>query len=103
MRPVVLAFVACLSTASAAFAAPTCSDAEGATVRCGTPGAMPVGWKPSAEVMEARRAAEPQGPSPTQMFGVLCFVGGLLALFALLPDFEDGKGGGWDREEDDEV
>jgi hypothetical protein len=36
------------------------------------------------------------------MFGLVCFLGGLMALFALLPDFEDGKGGGWDRQEDDE-
>jgi len=102
MRLLVLAFVTVVATTSAALAAPTCNDALGRPARCGTPGAMPLGWKPSAEVIAARRAAEPPGPSPIQLFGLACFVGGLLSLFALLPDFEDGEGGGWDRQEDDE-
>ncbi|WP_293899057.1 hypothetical protein [Phenylobacterium sp.] len=103
MRLLLLAFVILLSSAAAAWAAPTCNDMEGRTVRCGTPGAMPVGWIPPPEVLEIRRAAAPPGPNPTEIFGIACFIGGLLALFALLPDFEDGKGGGWDREDDDET
>lgn len=102
MRLPVLAFVFVLSSASAALAAPTCNDALGHTVRCGTPGAMPVGWEPSPEVLAAREPEAPSEFSSTQMFGLVCFIGGLLALFALLPDFEDEKGGGWDRQEDDE-
>ena len=50
-----------------------------------------------------RDATQPAGPSQTQLFGIVCFIGGLLALFALLPDFEDERGGGWDRQEDDEA
>ena len=46
---------------------------------------------------------QPAGLSETQLFGVVCFIGGLLALFMVLPDFEDGQGGGWDRQEDDEA
>jgi hypothetical protein len=103
MRLLVLAFIAILSTASAAIAAPTCNDEAGRTVRCGAPGAMPLGWEPSPEVVAARDAAQPAGPSSTQMFGIVCFIGGLLALFAVLPDFEDERGGGWDRQEDDEA
>ena len=102
MRLLVLAFVTVLTAAPAALAAPTCSDAGGRTVRCGTPGAMPVGWTPSPEVLERRRADLPPGPSWRVIFGVVCVLGGLVTLFALLPDFEDGRGGGWDRQEGDE-
>jgi hypothetical protein len=52
--------------------------------------------------MADHRAALPAGPGPMQWFGLACFLGGLLALFALLPDFEDGQGGGWDPGEDDD-
>lgn len=103
MRLAVLAFVGTLLAAFPALAAPTCNDLAGHTVRCGAPGAMPVGWKPSPEILAAQEAEpQPAGLSQTQLFGIVCFIGGLLALFALLPDFEDGKGGGWDRQEDDE-
>jgi len=103
MRLALLAFVFVLTTGSAALAAPTCNDVDGRAVRCGTPGAMPVGWTPSPEVVAAREPQEVHEFTSTQMFGLVCFLGGLLALFALLPDFEDGKGGGWDRQEDDEA
>ncbi|HEY3697150.1 hypothetical protein [Phenylobacterium sp.] len=101
MRLLVLAFVTVLAAASAALAAPTCNDVSGRTVRCGTPGAMPVGWTPPPEVLAARPATEP-GPSARQLFALVCFLGGLVTLFALLPDFEDGRGGGWDRQEGDD-
>jgi hypothetical protein len=64
---------------------------------------MQVGWKPSPGVLAARAAEEPAELSSIQIFGLVCFIGGLLALLALLPDFEDGHGGGWDRQEDDEI
>lgn len=102
MRLPVLAFVFALFIAPAALAAPTCNDVEGHTVRCGAPGAMPVGWKPAPDAIALPDEGEPPDFSETQMFGLICFIGGLLALFALLPDFEDGQGGGWDRQEDDE-
>jgi len=104
MRLAVLAFVSALLAAPTALAAPTCNDLDGHAVRCGTLGAMPVGWEPSPEPLAAQEAEpRPAGLSQTQLFGIVCFIGGLLALFALLPDFEDGQGGGWDRQEDDEA
>jgi hypothetical protein len=44
MKIVPMSVVALLLAASAAQAAPTCQDRHGGTVRCGTSGAMPVGW-----------------------------------------------------------
>jgi hypothetical protein len=64
---------------------------------------VPVGWKPSPEMLAAQDAGAPAELSSTQVFGLVSFIGGLFALFALLPDFEDGEGGGWDRQEDDEI
>jgi hypothetical protein len=64
---------------------------------------MPVGWKPSPEALTTQAVEAPAGPNSTQIFGLVCFIGGLLALLALLPDFEDGQGAGWDRQEDDEI
>jgi hypothetical protein len=84
-----------LLAASAAHAAPTCLDREGATVRCGTPGAMPVGWAlPSGE----QTTTPSDTPSARGMIGLTLFLGGLFALIALLPDFE----GRWDGQETDE-
>jgi hypothetical protein len=51
----------------------------------------------------AQQAGAPAELSSTQMLGLACFIGGLFALFAALPDFEDGDGAGWDRQEDDEI
>jgi hypothetical protein len=102
MRALVLALVLTASAAPAGLAAPTCEDASGRTVRCGTPNAMPVGWKAPAEAVAMRRAAEPPGPNRAQILGLIACVGGLLALFALMPDFESSDGGGWDRQEEDD-
>jgi hypothetical protein len=62
---------------------------------------MSVDWKRSADVIAAQEA--PAELSSTQLFGLVCFIFGLLTLLALLPDFEDEQGGGWDRQEDDEI
>ena len=80
----------------AATAAPTCQGRLGQTVRCGTPGAMPVGWTAPA----GQRAAmqDPDSLAPAQWFGLFALVGGLFAMIALMPDF-DGFG---DVEEDAE-
>jgi hypothetical protein len=64
---------------------------------------VPVGWKRSPEVLAVQEARAPADLTSTQMFGLACFLGGLLALFALLPDFEEGDEGGWDHQEDDEI
>jgi hypothetical protein len=106
MRWRVLAFVAALlassGAAASANAAPTCNDVNGRTIKCGAPGAMPVGWKPAPEVEAARVAMDAPGPSTTQMLGLVLFVGGLMALIGLLPDFEGRDGSGWDPHEGDE-
>ncbi|MBI1200582.1 MAG: hypothetical protein GC203_22195 [Phenylobacterium sp.] len=94
------AFVLALSAAPAALAAPTCVDAEGRPARCGSDRALPVGETPPPEVRAAYYGAIPRGPSPGEVFSLVCVLGGLMALFVLLPDFEDGEGGGWNPDED---
>jgi hypothetical protein len=82
-----LVAAAMLSSASVAHAAPTCVDQNNIVRRCGTPGAMPVGWSPPDAV-----AAEQSEPDASTLFSLVCIVGGLFALIALMPDF-DGEWG----------
>ena len=89
---------AALLAATAAQAGPSCVDRHGDMIRCGTPGAMPVGWDlPRAERIahDDRVSSQLDGRA---LFGLVCFVGGLFALFALLPDFEQA----WDGQEGDD-
>lgn len=95
MRAWILALT--LLFAAPALAAPTCQNRGGDTVRCGTPGAMPVGWKPSPEMLWDREISRPPGPSLRQILGVFCGLGLLFALIALLPDFD-----GWREDRDEE-
>jgi hypothetical protein len=37
-----------------------------------------------------------------EILAVVCLVGGLFALIALMPDFQGGKSVDWDRQEDDD-
>jgi hypothetical protein len=99
MRSVLLALIAAftLLAAPAAIAAPTCQDRNGA-IRCGTAGAMPVGWTLPASERRLRQRSEPPGPSLETLLGLGCFLVGFFALIALLPDF-DGR---WDPEEGDD-
>jgi hypothetical protein len=93
-----LALAAALLSAPAAMAGPTCQDRNGDTIRCGTEGAMPVGWTlPARE----RAPAASEAPSPAALFGLICALGGVFALIALMPDFQ-GEQGGWDRLEGDD-
>jgi len=99
MRSILLATIVTgvLLAAPAATAAPTCQDRSGDTIRCGTEGAMPVGWTlPALQRLEVT-AARPQ-VAPASLFGLGLFLIGFFALLALLPDF-DGK---WDPQERDE-
>ena len=99
-RVPVFVLVAALLGPAAALAGPTCQDRSGDTVRCGTQGAMPVGWVLPWREREDRPRPEPV--SPGALIGLVCALGGVFALIALMPDFQ-GRGGGWDRlEEDDE-
>jgi hypothetical protein len=87
-RPIVVAaWAAALLAPTAAIGAPTCWNAEGETVRCGTPGAMPVGSTLSP-AQRAARAARPSSAPTAALAGVAIVLVGLFGLFAALPDFE---------------
>jgi hypothetical protein len=93
MRPLIFAAVATamLFASSPSFAAPTCQDKLGGTIRCGTPGAMPVGWTLPAD----QRLSQAAEPNIEQLLKLACVLGVFFALMALLPDFE-----GWREEEE---
>jgi hypothetical protein len=94
--PLILATV--LLAAPAAYAGPTCQDQNGDSIRCGAPGAMPVGWTlPAAE--RANRPT-PIPMAPAMMLGLFGFIGGFFVLIALMPDFQ-GRRGGWDDQQSD--
>jgi len=95
MRAWILALA--LLFATPALAAPTCQNRGGDTIRCGTPGAMPVGWTPPPDQVRAHLAATDSALDVRQTVSLICVIGGIFALFALLPDFDAG----WDRQEDD--
>ena len=95
----VLVAVMTLATAPAAFAAPTCQTRDGETIRCATPGAMPVGWTlPPEERREKERLHPPKYPTTEELLQIFCVIGAFFALLALMPDF-DGK---WDKQEGDD-
>jgi hypothetical protein len=85
---VALVAAAALSAAGVAHAAPTCVDESNLVRRCGTPGAMPVGWTPP----DAASAPQPAPEDPSTVFSLICIVGGLFALIALMPDFDGDWG-----------
>ena len=92
-----------LSLSSPTFAAPTCKDTSGDTIRCGTPGAMPVGWSPSPQQLLTHQFSQPPGPSHTTLLKVFLGIALLFVFIALLPEFDGSPaGGGWDRQEDDD-
>ena len=94
MRRSWLALIAAatLFSASAAMAAPTCQDIHGGTIRCGTSGAMPVGWTLPFEQRLENGWVDPV--EPLQLLRVICVLGIYFCLLAMLPDFE-----GWSDEE----
>ena len=98
MAAAFVALVLMTLTSPAARAAPSCIDRQGQTVRCGTAGAMPVGWTLPPDQARARLASMDVDLDSGRLIGLVCLIGGLFALFALLPDFDDG----WDRQEDDQ-
>ena len=101
MRPFILAFtVAAVLLTGSALAAPTCQDGNGDTIRCGTPGAMPVGWTLSPQQRLERQPSGPLPPSTSEVVEMICVIGMLLALIALMPEF-DGGAGDWDEQEGD--
>jgi hypothetical protein len=103
MRRQVLAVVvaATLGALTAAHAAPTCQRMDGLTARCGTAGAMPVGWTPSArQALEWRRSQPPEDLT-FEVVGASGLMGALVVLIALMPRFDGWKDGDWDEQEDD--
>jgi hypothetical protein len=98
LRPLWLATVLTLGLSAPALAAPTCQDRQGATVRCGGPTAMPVGWT----LPDSERVAQPgdQAP-PERVAAAVALVVCLFALIALMPPFDGRRGVDWDAEEDD--
>jgi hypothetical protein len=97
--PVVLAVT--LGAGSAAIAAPTCQRLDGLTARCGTPGAMPVGWTPSAQQALEWRLSRPREDQTFQVVGAVGLLGALVTLIALMPRFDGWKAGDWDDQQDD--
>jgi len=79
-----------------ALAAPTCEGREGQTMRCGAPGAMPLGWTaPQAD-------RPPQATDRGDVFEAAAIIVLLFVLIALLPEFDGSRAQDWepgDREE----
>lgn len=101
MRPMILAFTATallMLSAPAALAGPTCQDQNGDSLRCGGPGAMPVGWTLPADQRPSQRAVP---ITPGVLVSLIGVIGGFFALIALMPQFESSRGGDWDEQEGD--
>jgi hypothetical protein len=103
MRALIIAIIAInlLTNAPAATAAPTCINREGDAMRCGAPGAMPVGWTLSPQQAWERQRSAPAGPSASELLKVFIGLGLFFLMIALMPEF-DGAPGGWDRQEGDD-
>jgi hypothetical protein len=82
------AFALVLCAAPAAFGAPTCWSEQGQAVRCGTPGAMPVGARLTPAQVSARAAAPAGETSVLALAGLASVLVGIFVLIALMPDFE---------------
>lgn len=93
-----LAAALLMASASAALAAPTCRNAQADMVRCGAPGAMPLGWTPPAGAEIGRRTGEADASDDRKLLALTVFLAGVFALIALMPDFE----GKWDRQAGDD-
>jgi hypothetical protein len=83
---------AVLTLLAAARAAPVCENRAGEPVRCEAKDAMPLGWKlPAAE-----RARHPLPPTDTRLAtDAVLLVALLLALVALLPEFDGREDADW--------
>jgi hypothetical protein len=103
MRPWIKLFIALnLFLATPALAAPTCVNPDGDTIKCGTPGAMPVGWAPSPAQLREHRRSRPPAASASEVLKVAIGLGLFFALIALLPEFDGTSGEDWAEQEDDE-
>ena len=82
--------------ASLAWGAPTCQDKSGITTRCGTPGAMPVGWEPSPRELWERELSRVPGPDRGDILMALSVVVLLFSLIALMPAFDGSQDSDWE-------
>lgn len=103
MRRVVVVFAAALAgvLATAASAAPTCERLDGLTARCGTSGAMPVGWQPTPQQLLEMRAPRPPQEVALDVIGSVCLLGALATLIASMPQFDGWEADDWDEQEGD--
>src|SRR5581483_3475895 len=94
-HPLSAAFAAALLlwAAGGASAAPTCQTARGQTIRCETPGAMPVGWRLPDDQQAPKSPGD--GPSLLQIAGLIGFLAGFFTLIALMPDFQGASDRDW--------
>jgi hypothetical protein len=97
-----LALAILLLTAAPALAAPTCLTRNADTIRCGTKGAMPVGWKPSPQLLWDRQISRPAEQHLDELAKVICGLVLFFAMIALLPKFDGSKPEDWDRQEGDD-
>ena len=100
MRAVLLACL--LLAAVPAMAAPTCLTRNADTIRCGAPGAMPVEWKPSAQLLWDKQISRPAEQQLDELAKVICGLALFFAMIALLPKFDGTKPEDWDRQEGDD-
>lgn len=78
--------------AAPAAAAPTCEGRQGQAMRCGAPGAMPLGWR--APVADRQLP----GADRRDVFAALAGIVLLFALIALLPEFDGSRAEDWEPE-----
>lgn len=98
MRGMILSgLIAAVLLAGPVHAAPTCQTRDGATIRCGTEGAMPVDW-----IAPERPHADPLGGNGAALLKVALGLGLFLAFIALLPPFDGSKARDWDPQDGDE-
>ena len=81
-----------------AVAAPICFTRAGDIVHCEVKGAMPVGWRPTADAF-AHQALEHPQPSTSQILKVVLGLMLFFALIALMPEFDGARDQDWDTQE----
>jgi len=101
MRLLAISLTMVLLFASPSIAAPTCENLRGETVRCGSAGAMPVGWALSPQERERLRPELSNEPGMMKLLQTLCALGVFFGLLALMPDFDGSRSEDWERHEDE--
>ena len=102
MRPLLPAAAFLLFSVTAAMAAPTCLDKNLDTIRCGVPGAMPVGWKPTAQQRWDKDISKPAEYNLAEFAKVIIGMGLFFAMIALLPRFDGSRSEDWEPDQDNQ-